>query len=202
MLTPYFGDLGANLDLALDLNTAGLHLDLVRAPKQLGLLLAKHIPAITVSLGLVDGRNVWRTDLHQAVATVEAAVCELGKDRVEVASSCSLLHSPFDLDEEVKFDAEVRSWMAFAKQKLKEVALLATAIDGKDVIQDALADSDRVIESRTSSTRIHKRQVEQRLAGVNATMAKRRSSYPVRHPCQAKALCLPLLPTTTIGSFP
>ena len=202
MLTTYFGDLGSNLDLALALNTAGLHLDLVRAPKQLDLLLARRIPATRISLGLVDGRNVWCTDLHQAVATVEAAVRELGKDRVEVAPSCSLLHSPFDLDAEVKLDTEVRSWMAFAKQKLKEVSLLATAIDGKDAIRQALADNARVIESRKTSARIHKRQVEQRLAGADTTMTRRRSSYPVRHPQQAKVLSLPLLPTTTIGSFP
>jgi 5-methyltetrahydropteroyltriglutamate--homocysteine methyltransferase len=202
MLTTYFGDLGANLDLALEIGTAGLHLDLVRAPKQLDALLAKNVPPLKLSLGLVDGRNVWRTDMSEAVAMLEMATRVLGKDRLEVAPSCSLLHSPVDLDAETKLDPEVRSWMAFAKQKLNEVALLAKASEGREAIADALVENARLIESRRTSPRIHKPEVEQRLAVIDAKMLSRKSSYKVRQQRQAKALSLPKFPTTTIGSFP
>jgi 5-methyltetrahydropteroyltriglutamate--homocysteine methyltransferase len=202
MLTTYFGDLGSNLDLALELGPAGLHLDLVRAPRQLDTLLAKKIPAVKVSLGLVDGRNVWRTDIHKAVGSLEAAISVLGKDRVEVAPSCSLLHSPFDLDAEARLNGVVRTWMAFAKQKLGEVALLAKAIDGRDVIREALADNMKAMQSRKTSSRVHNEEVESRLAAVNISMTSRKNPYTVRRLRQAEALSLPTLPTTTIGSFP
>lgn len=202
MLTTYFGDLGSNLDLALELGPAGLHLDLVRAPRQLDTLLAKKIPAVKVSLGLVDGRNVWRTDIHKAVGSLEAAIRVLGKDRVEVAPSCSLLHSPFDLDAEARLNEVVGSWMAFAKQKLGEVALLAKAIDGRDVIREMLADNMKAMQSRKTSSRVHNEEVESRLAAVNISMTSRKNPYTVRRLRQAEALSLPTLPTTTIGSFP
>jgi 5-methyltetrahydropteroyltriglutamate--homocysteine methyltransferase len=202
MLTTYFGDLGSNLDLALALGTAGLHLDLVRAPKQLDALLAKNVPAAKVSLGLVDGRNVWRTDIRKAVGTLEAAIRVFGKERIEVAPSCSLLHSPFDVDVEVRLDDEVRSWMAFAKQKLEEVAFLASAVDGQEVIREALAENMRVMESRKASSRVHNEVVERRLRAVDSSMTSRKNPYSVRRLRQAQALSLPTLPTTTIGSFP
>ena len=202
MLATYFGDLGSNLDLALELGTAGLHLDLVRAPKQLDALLAKNVPAAKVSLGLVDGRNVWRTDIRKAVGTLEAAIRVFGKERIEVAPSCSLLHSPFDVDAEARLDNEVRSWMAFAKQKLEEVALLARAVDGQEVIREALAENMRVMESRKTSSRVHNEVVEHRLRTVDSAMTSRKNPYPVRRLRQAEALSLPTLPTTTIGSFP
>lgn len=202
MLTTYFGDLGANLDLVLELGAAGLHLDLVRAPEQLDALLARNIPSLRVSLGLVDGRNVWRTDLNKAVDKLDAAIRVMGKDRVEVAPSCSLLHSPFDLDTETKLDAEVRSWMAFAKQKLKEVAILAHAVEGREAVRNALAENAKLVESRRTSPRIHKADVERRLAAIDGAMTHRKSPYPLRRASQAKGISLPKLPTTTIGSYP
>jgi 5-methyltetrahydropteroyltriglutamate--homocysteine methyltransferase len=202
MLTTYFGALEENLDLALSLQTAGLHLDLVRAPQQLAALLAKDTPGLHVSLGLIDGRNVWRTDLAKAVMLLEAATKTFGPDRVQVAPSCSLLHSPFDLDTEQKLDANVRSWMSFAKQKLAEIALLARAIGGKAAIKDELDENALLIASRKSSPLIHKEEVARRIAAVDASMSSRENPYPARREQQTKALALPLLPTTTIGSFP
>jgi 5-methyltetrahydropteroyltriglutamate--homocysteine methyltransferase len=202
MLTTYFGDLGANLDLALELGTAGIHLDLVRAPKQLDALLAKNNSSLKISLGLVDGRNVWRTNMNKATDTLEAAVRVLGKDRVEVAPSCSLLHSPFDLDTETKLDAEVRSWMAFAKQKLEEVSILSKGIDGRDKIEEELAENARIMESRRASTRIHQDRVKRSMDAIDDSMLHRRSAYPERHREQERFLSLPKFPTTTIGSFP
>ncbi len=202
MLTTYFGGLGANLRLALELKTAGLHLDLVRAPEQLDDLLVKHVSGLKVSLGLVDGRNVWRTDLAKALRSVDSAVKALGVDRVEIAPSCSLLHSPFDLDAETKFDAEIRGWMAFARQKLEEIAILARGIDGRAGIETELAENARIIESRRTSRRIHQASVERRVAAIDDSMLHRKSPYPERHRKQTESLALPKFPTTTIGSFP
>ncbi len=165
-------------------------------------MLEKDTSGLTLSLGLVDGRNVWRTDIEKVLASLEKAVAALGKDRIEVAPSCSLLHSPFDLDAETKMDAEVRSWMAFVKQKLHEVALLTRAMDGRDGIQSELAANAKLVKSRQTSSRIHTQDVEQRLAELTEAMAYRENPFVLRQQQQAEALSLPLLPTTTIGSFP
>jgi 5-methyltetrahydropteroyltriglutamate--homocysteine methyltransferase len=202
MLTTYFGALGPHLDLALSIGLAGLHIDLVRAPHQLSALLAKAPRELYLSLGLVDGRNIWRTDLKRAVTLAESARKVLGADRLQIAPSCSLLHAPVDLDFEHKMEPSIRGWMAFAKQKLAEVALLAGAIEGRTDIQQQLEENDRLIESRAVSRLIHNENVKRRVKGVNETMLQRKSPYSVRHEHQAKALSLPLFPTTTIGSFP
>jgi 5-methyltetrahydropteroyltriglutamate--homocysteine methyltransferase len=202
MLTTYFGGLGVNLDLALALATAGIHVDLVRAPEQLQALLAKETSGIKVSLGLVDGRNVWRTDLSKALEVADIAVKLLGPDRIEIASSCSLLHSPFDLDAETKIDPEVWSWMAFARQKLEEISILSRGIAGRGAIEKELAENARILESRRTSTRIHRANVARRMAAVDAAMLHRKSRYPERRDLQAQSLALPRFPTTTIGSFP
>jgi 5-methyltetrahydropteroyltriglutamate--homocysteine methyltransferase len=202
MLTTYFGAVGDNLNLALSLGTAGLHLDLVRAPAQLQTLLAKKSSLSKLSLGLVDGRNVWRTDLSAAIAKIEAAVQIFGRERIEVAPSCSLLHSPVDLDLETSLDPDIRNWMAFAKQKLQEVSILAKAIEGRENIGRELAVSDAIVSSRKKSPRIHKPEVAKRIAAVTDAMASRKNPYSQRREVQTKILSLPKLPTTTIGSFP
>jgi 5-methyltetrahydropteroyltriglutamate--homocysteine methyltransferase len=202
MLTTYFGELGPNLDLALSLNTAGIHLDLVRAPHQLAALLAKSPRELHLSLGLIDGRNVWRTDLEKAVSLIESAAKIIAPNHIQVAPSCSLLHSPIDLDIEQKLDADIRSWMSFAKQKLTEIAILARAIEGRAAIRQELQENAALIASRKSSTRIHKQAVASRIAAIDPSMTARHSPYSIRRQHQAGALSLPLLPTTTIGSFP
>ena len=202
MLATYFGDLAENLDLALGLDMEGLHLDLVRAPQQLETLASKELHGLYLSLGLIDGRNVWRTDLDRAVAQIESAVARFGADKIQISPSCSLLHSPVDLDLEPNLDPEIRSWMAFAKQKLDEVALLANSIDGKGKTAAELRSNAQILASRRSSSRIHRDEVQQRLDAIDSSMLQRSSPYPARREAQAKALGLPFLPTTTIGSFP
>jgi len=202
MLTTYFGDLGDNLDLALSLGTAGLHVDLVRAPHQLAPLLDKHPRDLHLSLGLVDGRNVWRTDLTNALSLLRSALNVLGPDRIQVAPSCSLLHTPVDLSHEQKLDPVIRSWMAFARQKLEEVSLLARAIENESAVQLKLDENAQAIATRRSSTLIHKPEVKRRIAAVDSSMLQRINPYAVRREQQAAALALPLFPTTTIGSFP
>lgn len=202
MLATYFGELGANLELALSLETAGLHVDLIRAPQQLTGLLAKAPRDLHLSLGLVDGRNVWRADLNKAIPLIESAVKALGAEQVQIAPSCSLLHTPVDLDVEHRMDAAIRNWMAFAKQKLEEVALLARAIEGSAAIRHERDENARLIVSRASSPLIHRAEVKRGVEAVGESMLNRKSPHPSRREHQAKALSLPLFPTTTIGSFP
>lgn len=203
MLTTYFGGLGENRSLAVHLPTAGLHLDLVRAPDQMKKILA-HMPAEKViSLGVVDGRNVWRTDLDAAFAQVRQVVSILPSDQVQIAPSCSLLFSPHDLQLETKLDAELVSWLAFARQKIDELVLLKQAANqGIETVAKAFSTSRAAIASRRNSQRTHNPQVRERSAAVAESMLRRQHGYPVRKAVQAETLALPVLPTTTIGSFP
>ena len=203
MLATYFGDLRDNLDAALALPVAGLHIDCVRAPEQLDVVLAKFPAKKSLSVGIVNGRNIWRTDLDAAYKQVEKAVQKLGSEWVQIAPSCSLQLSPVDLDLEDKLDAEIKSWLAFAKQKLKEISILTKAFsEGKDAVKGAFDDCRKAMDARRSSARIHNPAVKDRAKSVTDAMKKRASNFDARIAKQNAALGLPLLPTTTIGSFP
>ena len=203
MLTTYFGALEDNLGLALSLPTAGLHIDLVRAPGQLDAVLDRLPPYKQLSLGLVDGRNVWRTDLDAALAVLEDTAARIGSERLWVGPSCSLLHVPVDLGAEQGLDEELRSWLAFAVQKLDEIGLLRRAlVEGRKSVAEALEAARAAQAARRSSPRIHRPEVTERLDGIDASMLSRRHPYSERRPLQRARLDLPLFPTTTIGSFP
>jgi 5-methyltetrahydropteroyltriglutamate--homocysteine methyltransferase len=202
-LATYFGDLRENLEATLKLPVAAVHLDLVRAPEQLDRALDLTPQGMMLSLGAIDGRNVWRADLDRALGLLERAAARLGSDRIIVAPSCSLLHCPIDLDGETRLDAELKGWMAFAKQKLLEVAVLTRAVNkGRIAVAAELSAGQAAVESRGKSTRIHKPAVGQRVAEVDEKMLRRKQPYPQRQAAQRRQLALPLLPTTTIGSFP
>lgn len=203
LLATYFGGLEENLGLAANLPVDGLHIDLVRAPEQYPTILDR-LPAYKIlSLGLVNGRNVWRCDLEKALEVLQHANERLG-ERLWVAPSCSLLHSPVDLGREDKLDAELKSWLAFAVQKCEEVAILARAINEPEAtpVLAALAQSRAVQASRAASTRIHKPAVQARVAAITASDSQRHSAFASRITKQRAGLDLPLFPTTTIGSFP
>ena len=135
-------------------------------------------PGMMLSLGVVDGRNVWRADLDRALGLLERAAARLGPDRIMVAPSCSLLHCPIDLDNEHLLDAELKGWMAFAKQKLQEVAILARAVNqGRAAVADELAASRAAVESRNQSARTHNPAVRERMAGVGETMLRRQHPF-------------------------
>ena len=203
LVAVYFGSLRDNQAMALRLPVAGLHLDLVRGPEQLSGVLSALPDAMSLSLGVVDGRNVWKTDLSEALVTVEKAAAALGSDRVMVAPSSSLLHSPVDLTLEAGLDDEMKSWLAFARQKVEEVATLARAInDGRSNVAAAMAVNAQAMASRRASPRIHNAEVANRLAAVDASMLQRHSPFPARRDAQRSVLSLPVFPTTTIGSFP
>lgn len=203
LLTTYFGPLGDNLATALALPVAGLHLDLVRAPEQLDEVLAKARKDLVLSLGVVDGRNVWRADLAALLDRLEPVVRERGAENIILAPSCSLLHVPVDLALEDELDADLASWLAFAVQKVGELAALGAALDrGRIAARDALRASARAVAARTTSRKIHCPIVGQRMAALTASMASRRSGFDARRTTQREHLALPAFPTTTIGSFP
>jgi 5-methyltetrahydropteroyltriglutamate--homocysteine methyltransferase len=203
LLATYFGALGDNLPTALALPVDGLHLDLVRGSGQLDDVLCALPPRMALSLGLVDGRNVWCTDLAAALGLAERAVGALGSDRVLVGPSCSLLYCPHDLDLETELDPEVRPWLAFARQKLDEIAALASgAARGREAIHEALEAASAARHARDCSSRTHSTQVRARLAALTPDMAQRSTPAAIRRQQQQARLNLPVLPTTTIGSFP
>ncbi len=202
LLATYFAGLDDNLDTALALPTHGLHVDLVRAPGQLESLLKRWSPAANrvLSLGAIDGRNVWRADLQRLLPTLERARDSVGPEHLWLAPSCSLLHVPIDLALEKKLDPEIRGWLAYAKQKLEEVVALRRALDEGAVTVAAELDlAAYAANSRRTSPRIHDPAVKQRVAGVTERDTKRTSPHAVRRGQQVR---LPLYPTTTIGSFP
>lgn len=202
LLATYFDSLADNLTLAVRLPVAGLHIDAVRAPDQLGTVLDQLPPYKILSMGVVDGRNIWRNDFERSLTLLDTARSKLG-ERLWVSSSCSLLHVPYDLDAEARLDPELKSWLAFARQKLSEVRVLAGVLKaGRDTFAGELADNRRALEARHHSARIHRPEVKARLQAVNAGFTRRHSEYAQRAAAQRQALQLPLLPTTTIGSFP
>lgn len=203
LVATYFGGLEDNLGLAANLPVDGLHIDLVRAPEQYPTILDR-LPAYKVlSLGVVNGRNVWRCDLEPVLTLLQEAHQRLG-ERLWVAPSCSLLHSPVDLEREDQLDGELKSWLAFAVQKCREVALLAKGVNEPEhpAVQAALTESRAVQASRAASPRIHKPQVRDRLAAIKPRHSQRHSPFAERSALQRARLQLPLFPTTTIGSFP
>jgi 5-methyltetrahydropteroyltriglutamate--homocysteine methyltransferase len=203
MLTTYFGDLQENLDLALKLPVSGLHVDLVRGPRQGAEILRMKPAEMVISLGLIDGRNIWRADLQEAVKTARPFVDAFGSDRVIVAPSCSLLHCPEDLAAETVLDEDLRGWLAFARQKLDELVIVARALnEGTDSVAPELEESARRRTSRRTSPRIHAPRVQERLASLTPQMARRARPYAARRAAQSASISLPLFPTTTIGSFP
>lgn len=205
LVATYFEGLRDNLSTALQLPISALHLDLVRAPEQLAAVLPQVPGWLALSLGVVDGRNVWKNDYSAALPLIEAAVARLGPDRVLLAPSCSLLHSPCDLDQETNdpsLPPEIKEWLAFAKQKLREVRelhQLATKAAGS---AELLARNQAALAGRRQAQLIHRPHIKARAAAVTAADACRQSPFAERKARQQAWLQLPLFPTTTIGSFP
>jgi len=202
-LATYFDSLGEWMPRILGLPAAEFHLDLVRAPQQLEPALQSLPAGRRLSLGVIDGRNVWATDLDAVLALIEPALEQLGADRVRLAPSCSLLHVPYGAAREEGLDSEVRSWLAFGQEKLIELQTLKAAQPaGDDERRELLSTNRSAMASRRGSSRVHDSAVSRRLRAVRPDDMERRSAYAQRAPRQAELLGLPDLPTTTIGSFP
>jgi 5-methyltetrahydropteroyltriglutamate--homocysteine methyltransferase len=202
LLTTYFGQLRENLQLACELPVAGLHVEAIHHREEIERIidwLPKHK---ILSLGIIDGRNIWKSDLNAILDWLEPIHCRL-QERLWLAPSCSLLHVPVDLEREKRLDPELKSWLSFAKQKLHELELIASALNsGRESLASELEANAQAILSRRQSRHTHKASVRQRLAELNPPMAQRENKYEIRSRLQAQRLHLPPLPTTTIGSFP
>ena len=201
LLTTYFGSIRDNLDTALASECSGLHLDLCAAPAQLSDVLAALPEHMHLSLGVVDGRNIWKTNCAAALSSLRNAALKLGSDRLFVGSSSSLLHVPVDLELETSLDPEIKNWMAFAVQKCGEIALLGQTIDG-EWSPECLNENRLANESRHLNMKTFDPAVRRRCRNVTPEMLNRKSPYADRYRKQQEALNLPLFPTTTIGSYP
>ncbi|MEA5129806.1 MAG: 5-methyltetrahydropteroyltriglutamate--homocysteine S-methyltransferase [Proteiniphilum sp.] len=205
LIATYFEGLRENMPLAVQLPVDALHIDLVRAPSQLDDVLAQ-LPADKVlSLGVVDGRNIWKNNFDQSLEFINKAVPRMGTGRVMIAGSSSFLHVPYDLDLETDEEAltpEIKQWMAFARQKVEELALLKKLAEGDRSLLSKLDENRQAMENKRTSPLIHNKEVEERCAAVSDNDARRKSPFPVRKKLQQQELQLPSYPTTTIGSFP
>ncbi|SFM99219.1 methionine synthase (B12-independent) [Chryseobacterium oleae] len=207
IVATYFEGLKDNLSLAASLPVDVLHIDLVRSPEQLDEVLHAIPQTLSLSLGVVDGRNIWKNDFERSLGIIEKAVNTIGSDRVFIAPSCSLLHSPFDLDLETNentLSPEIKQWMAFAKQKVHEVVALKKLAAGKADYQalQQFAENKKAIDNRKISSLIHNQAVKDRVDITTENDAQRKSPFSIRKENQQNVLQLPLFPTTTIGSFP
>jgi len=209
ILANYFDCFGENLETVLALPVHTLHLDLVRCPLQLDdILESKKLNEYThLSLGVIDGRNVWKNNFKQSIALIQKAVNVIGKDRILLAPSCSLLHSPCDLEletNEKNLSSDIKQWLAFAKQKLEEVNTLKQILSKENLAAaiESFKANTYANENRKTSSLIHNNEVKKRVSELTSKDDQRINPFSVRQPIQKKALNLPLFPTTTIGSFP
>ncbi len=207
LVANYFEGLHDNADVAVELPVDALHLDLVEAPDQLNQVLKKAPESLSLSLGIVDGRNIWKNNYDHSLDLIRSATQELGSERVMISTSSSLLHVPYDLDledDEKNLPPKIKNWMAFAKQKLDEVVTLRDLVDPEihSKSEVKLLENRQAIEERKNSDLIHKSSVRKRLESVTSDMFRRNNEFPRRREQQVAELNLPEFPTTTIGSFP
>lgn len=202
LLATYFGQLQNNLELVASLPVQGVHLDAINTHNEIDSLIAKLPASSVVSLGVINGRNIWKADLNTILDWLEPIAAKLG-ERLWVAPSCSLLHVPVDLASEQKLDAEIKSWLAYALQKLDELKVLSVALkQGRDAVKNELVENKVAIDARRNSPRVNNPAVKAAIAQLTAQLGQRKSAYAVRAAKQAALLKLPAFPTTTIGSFP
>ena len=209
ILTNYFGPFGNNLSTVLSLPVEIVHIDLVRNENELPVILNSNClkKETILSLGVVDGRNIWKNNFEESLAIINEAVEKRGEDNIWISTSCSLLHSPYDLDLETNLfslPAEVKQWLAFAKQKVEEVVTLAKLADhSKDQsVLDAFYENQKAHTNKTASKLIHNSAVKERVNSLSKKDSQRGAAFSIRQQKQKEALNLPLFPTTTIGSFP
>lgn len=202
LLATYFGELQDNLLLACELPVSGLHIDAINARHEVDKVIDSLPGHMILSLGVINGRNIWKTNLLATLYWLEP-VYERLQDRLWLAPSCSLLHVPVDLENELMLDSGIKRWLAFAVQKLDELSVLVQALNkGRVFVRKALEENLLAINNRETSDLVHVGQVRKRVAAIDENMEDRQSCYKHREKIQQQKLQLPLYPTTTIGSFP
>uniref|UniRef100_A0A1D1YK21 5-methyltetrahydropteroyltriglutamate--homocysteine S-methyltransferase n=1 Tax=Anthurium amnicola TaxID=1678845 RepID=A0A1D1YK21_9ARAE len=203
LIATYFERVGTNLDFIIDTPINAIHIDLVRDPGQLESVLKRLPTTVSLSLGLINGRNIWKVNMDAALAEARKAIATLGSERVFIAPSCSLLHTPHSIQGEKKIDPEILDWLSFATEKIKEIVTISKLLN--DDAQSAQVELDANIkstQSRKSSARIHSTIVQKKMKDLTPDMFKRKSSFSERQLKQRQKLGLPSFPTTTVGSFP
>jgi len=203
LLATYFEELRENLSIATSLPVDALHVDAVRGANEIEKVISSLPKNLMLSVGIVDGRNIWKNNFEKSLEVLKKAVSSIGQDRLIVTPSCSLLHTPVDLDQEKELDDELKNWLSFAKQKCKEITVLTAAISGNEKsVSGELANNKKAHESRSTSKRIHNDGVKKRVQAITEADAKRHNLFSMRAEKQHQKLGLPLFPSTTIGSFP
>jgi len=203
MVTTYFSDLRDNLKFTLELPVSGLHFDLTKSDLAIDQILQFFPKDKVLSLGLVNGCNIWKSDIKKLIAQTNKAKKTIASDKIIIAPSCSLLHVPVDLDVENNLGPELKSWLAFGKQKLHEVNLLTKiANEGENNYSSAIEANYNAVASKDGSKLIHNSEVKERVKNFDLKNADRDSDFKARNKIQKEYYNFPLLPTTTIGSFP
>ncbi|MCH6256318.1 5-methyltetrahydropteroyltriglutamate--homocysteine S-methyltransferase [Puniceicoccaceae bacterium K14] len=202
LLNTYFGPLHENLPLACQLDCDGLHIDGVRGEEEIEVVAKELPPERLLSLGIIDGRNIWKNNYKDSLETIQKAIAIRGKTTLALSPSCSLLHSPVSLDTETKIDSELKGWLAFADQKLIELSQLASLALDRNPQNAAFIENQKALDSRRKSTRIHNKVAKMKAKSVTKSDSKRKNPFSKRQEAQRNKLKLPPFPTTTIGSFP
>ena len=201
LLATYFGEVKENLEIVTSLPVHAVHLDCVRGAAELPAWVDALADSMSLSLGVVNGRNIWKTDFTPTLDRIEFALQAVGPERLLLAPSCSLLHAPISLRQEVKLEKDLHAWLAFAEEKLDEVHTLAgLAVEGGDL--NALHRNEIAIQSRKVSARSRREDLRDRFSKWKESPVGRHSPFKIRQRLQQEKLGLPLLPATTIGSFP
>jgi len=202
LLATYFGSLQSNIDPVCALPVDGIHVDGVRGNAEITTLAQRIRPDQVLSVGIIDGRNIWKSNLNQLLDQLEP-IHQVLSDRLWVAPSCSLLHVPVSLKRETKLDTDIKNWLAFAEEKINELTTLGQALNhGRASVQDALAANQAAIDARSTSSRVHKPAVKTAVEQLTTAHENRQSPYARRAQVQKEHFQLPAYPTTTIGSFP
>ncbi len=200
LLATYYGTVVHHQSLLSALPVAGIHLDLVTAPEQLQAFVDALAPEQVLSVGVINGRNVWAADLDLVADQLAPLSRDLG-DRLWLATSCSLLHTPVDLEVETALAPELKSLLAFARQKLTELQELKALLEAPET-ENSKAVVARCRDRRAARAQGRNQQLSARIDALSATDYNRNHEFEVRRQAQQARFKLPLLPTTTIGSFP
>nr|BAP47510.1 methionine synthase [Gentiana triflora] len=203
LVETYFADVpvGAFKTLTALQGVTAFGFDLVRGTKTLDLIKGGFPTDKYLFAGVVDGRNIWANDLSESLSTLQSLEAIVGKDKLVVSTSTSLLHTAVDLVNETKLDKEIKSWLAFAAQKVLEVNALATALAGQKN-EEFFSANAAALSSRKSSPRVTNEAVQKAASALKGSDHRRSTNVSARLDAQQKKLNLPVLPTTTIGSFP